>query len=335
MSHNVTIVIGGQYGSEAKGKVCSFLAGEFDVTVRTGSPNSGHTVIHDSKTYRLKQLPSTFVNPNCALCIGAGALINPSILAQEVEETQSYDRLIIDPQAGILEDRHIEQEQDLVKNIGSTGQGCGAALVNRIWRNDFKLARDVLAHDFTIQNVAELANRKIDEGAPVLLEGTQGFGLSLFHGEYPFVTSRDTTPGAMLAECGISPRLVTDIIMVIRTFPIRVAGNSGPLAHEISWDELSKRIGKDVRETTTVTGNTRRIGEFDDSLVKRAITYTRPTQIALQFLNYQFPQDEDVTDWNMLSAEAKKYIMTMEQELRVPITLIGTGADHSAMIDRR
>lgn len=335
MNKNVTVVVGGQFGSEAKGKVVAYLAGGFEMAVRTGSPNAGHTVISGNKTYRLQQIPATFLNPKCQLYIGAGALINPEILKREVEETSVKDRLFIDYQAGIIEPEHLEQEGELVKQIGSTGKGCGAALINRIWRKNFKLAKDILVNEFNLIDVSRVVNQHIDAGKNILLEGTQGFGLSLYHGSYPYVTSRDTTAANFLAEAGISPLAVKDIILVLRTYPIRVAGPSGPLANEISWVELSQKIGQPVEELSTVTRKVRRVAEFDLELVKRAIQANRPTQIALQFLNYLFPKDENVTTWEDLSPEAKNYLEQLEQTLQVPITLIGTGRAHEAMIDQR
>jgi len=43
-------------GSEAKGKIASFLSDEFDIAVRTGSPNSGHTILKDNKVFSLRQI---------------------------------------------------------------------------------------------------------------------------------------------------------------------------------------------------------------------------------------------------------------------------------------
>ncbi len=336
MNKTVTVVIGGQFGSEAKGKVVSYLAHEFDMAVRTGSPNAGHTVFdEDGEIYKLQQIPATFLNKYCILCIGAGALINTEVLQKELEKTNVKDRLFIDPQAGIIEQKHLDQESDLVKSIGSTGKGCGSALADRIWRKDFKLAKDVFAGEYNIAEASEMINKGIDEGKSVLVEGTQGFGLSIYHGIYPYVTSRDTTAANFLAEAGISPLAVKEIILVIRTYPIRVAGPSGPLAYEISWDDLSKKVGKDVIEITTVTGKTRRVGEFDIEIVRKAIQMNRPTQIALQFLNYVFPGDENKAAWADLSKEAQDYIQDLEKQLEVPITLIGTGQANEAMIDRR
>ncbi len=334
MKGNVTIVIGGQFGSEAKGKVTSFLAKEFDIAVRTGSPNSGHTVFKNKKKIVLRHIPAGFVNPKCILCLGAGALINPDTLKKEIQLTKTKNRLFIDPQAGIIQKKHIKEEKEMIKTVGSTYQGCGAALVERIWRENFKLAKDVLK-EYNITKITNVVNEGIDMGKNVIIEGTQGYGLSLYHGIYPFVTSRDTNASNFLTEIGISPRVIDEIILVIRTYPIRIAGNSGPLKNEISWEELSNRINKKITEKTSVTKKTRRVGEFDIDIVKEAIMINRPTQIALQFFNYLFPQDEGKNSWKSLSREGKDYIKKLEKDLKVPITLIGTGPQNDEMIDLR
>ena len=81
----------------------------------------------------------------------------------------------------------------------------------------------------------------------VCLEGTQGTGLSLYHGSYPYVTSRDTTVSGCLAEAGIPPGKVRRVVMVCRTYPIRVespdGSTSGPMSQEISLDAISERSG--------------------------------------------------------------------------------------------
>src|SRR3989344_5775473 len=102
MKGKVTIVIGGQFGSEAKGKVISFLANEFDIAVRTGSPNAGHTVFKDGEIYRLQQIPATFVNKKCVLYIGAGALINPDILKKRLSTPIQKTVFLLTHKLGLL-----------------------------------------------------------------------------------------------------------------------------------------------------------------------------------------------------------------------------------------
>src|SRR5260370_28718958 len=136
-------------------------------------------------------------------------------------------------------------------------------------------------------------NSALDGEKKVLIEGTQGFGLSLYHSDhYPKTTSRDTTAAGFLSEVGVSPRLVTEIVVVFRTFPIRVAGQqAGPLKDEITWDQLQRESGypHPIQEWTTVTNKVRRVARFDWQLAKKALTFNRPTRVAingLDLLNY-------------------------------------------------
>src|SRR5205823_1704389 len=149
----------------------------------------------------------------------------------------------------------------------------GAAAAQKLLRApETRLTRDAAWLSNYLADVATQANMIIDSGGEVLLEGTQGFGLSLHHGHYPYVTSKDTTVGALCSEAGLSPRLLGQVIMVVRTYPIRVAGNSGPLPREVDWEIVTRESGSPfpLREKTTVTGNIRRVAGFDVEAVRRA-----------------------------------------------------------------
>src|SRR5207237_4682782 len=123
-----------------------------------------------------------------------------------------------------------EAELCLRQRLSSTLCGVGAAVARRALRNaDVRLVKDVLCQEpwlkHMLSNVAEEANAAVDKGKRVLIEGTQGFGLSLYHSaEYPKTTSRETTASAFLSEVGLSPLVVKEVVLVLRTFPIRVAG---------------------------------------------------------------------------------------------------------------
>lgn len=330
----LTVVVGGQFGSEAKGKVCAYLAPEVDLAVRTGTPNAGHTIVESGQEWKMQQLPATWRNPDCFLAVGAGAFLDLEILEREVGWVGGTDRLLIDPLATVIEERHRQAEIALKQSIGSTGKGGGAALADRLMGQAL-LARDVLEGDYPLGNVSALAGRYFADNRPVLLEGTQGFGLSLLHGHYPYVTSRDTTAAWFMAEAGMPLSSCKEIIVVIRTFPIRVAGNSGPLPHETSWKAVSKKARRPVLERTTVTNKIRRVARFDPELVARAVMVNNPTQLALTFLDYLYPEDAGVSSWDDLSRNARRYISRLEKRFGVPVTLISTGAETSEMIDRR
>lgn len=257
----ITIVVGGQYGSEAKGAIAAYIGETENVhyAVRTGAVNAGHSVYYNGTRYAMQQLPVGWTHPGSLLVIGAGALIHPPTLLREVSmisEVLGYDvraRLVIDHNAGTHLDIHTERSAASGRHhdIGATGKGCSEAIIDRIrGRNTgYKLFRELNeAAGFTFDDTAARLNRAVDAGAKVLLEATQGTLLDLYFGPYPYTTHKPTGPAVWMAECGLSPALPTDIVMVVRTYPIRVAGNSGPMPDEINWVEVAKYINDRRRD---------------------------------------------------------------------------------------
>ena len=133
-------------------------------------------------------------------------------------------------------------------------------------------------------------------------KGTQGAGLSLYHGKYPYVTSRDTSVAGCLSEAGIPPSRVRRVVMVCRTYPIRVespkSSTSGPMGTEINWKTVSKRSGiprsqLEDKEKTSTTHRRRRVAEFDWELLRRASALNGPTDVALAFADYLNRENEN------------------------------------------
>jgi adenylosuccinate synthase len=353
------VLVGGGLGSEGKGVISAFVANDYDYHVRVGGPNAGHSFKLEQSgewlTFKMQSIPCGWINPVAKLMIGAGGLVDPDQLFKEIEIIERYDpairqRIHIDPNATVLDERARAEEGGIDgtihKDIGSTGEGVGAARRRRMARdpegkrsdaNKVNLARDVpeLTPMLALRPVADILHDALVSGKNVLIEGTQGSGLSLTHGPWPFVTSADTNTSQLLADVGLPPRWVDDIILVIRTHPIRVAGNSGPLKNEITWDEISARLGRDTIERTTVTKKVRRIGEWDEELFLKAVRLNAPTQIALTFVDYLNPKDEGIDDYNQLSAESQTFIQHIEDAADCPVTFVGTGGEGWTLIDRR
>lgn len=301
----MTVVVGGQYGSEGKGAVVAHIADNYNVHIRVGSPNAGHTIYWNGEKHVMQSIPCGWINENASIVIGRGALINMEQFMKELSHIEQYfpdfmDRLYIDAEAGILDKEYQEEEGgthgEMHKKIGSTGEGVGVARIARIKRDgEFRQFKDIV-HKYKLEkaivtNTPKLIASWQDNGANVLIEGTQGSGLSLLHSHYPYCTSIDTNAAGIIAEVGIAPSRVTDVLMVVRSYPIRVAGNSGYMKNEISWEELDSRLGKVIDpEKTTVTHKVRRIAEWDDDLFKQAVILNEPTQIALTFADYIDPE---------------------------------------------
>ena len=336
---SVTVILGGQYGSEGKGKVAAYLAPTTSFAIRTGGPNAGHTIEYTGNVYKLQMIPCAFINPECLLAIGAGGIIDLDILFNEMEVCNiTPGRLIIDPQAVIIRADYPKREEVLKKSIASTGKGVGVAVSEKVGRSgSVILARDVPELHPFLGDVASVAYDIIHDNGEVMLEGTQGFGLSLHHGHYPYVTSRDITAASLCGEAGIGPLDVDNVILVIRTYPIRVGGNSGPLKNEIDWSTVTRESGSPnpLIEYTTVTKKVRRVSRFDIDLVKRAAMMNSATQIALNFVDYIDHRNYRAQRFDDLTERAKMFIDMIERETKVPVTLVGTGPNNNDMIDLR
>lgn len=249
----ILIVQGGQYGSEAKGAIAGWLALErnVDFAVRTGSINAGHTVYYKGKPYVNQQLPVGWVNPNTKLVLGPGAYVHFPTLMREISMIQGAtgvdpsNRIYIDPKAGVHLDSYADESKEVNRHhlIGATGKGCAEAIVHKILdrgKLDLLVGRPALGIHYV--DVPMMLTRAYEDGAKIMLEGTQGELLDFHLGPWPYVTARQTTPAAWVAEAGLSPALNYEIVLVMRTYPIRVAGNSGPLPGEITWPMLARWI---------------------------------------------------------------------------------------------
>ncbi|MGH9433595.1 MAG: adenylosuccinate synthetase [Terriglobia bacterium] len=343
------VVVGGQYGSEGKGKIAAFITQreQMDICIRCGGPNSGHSFVSaDGTTRLLRQLPTGYIRSRTRLLIPPGALIDPEVLKSELEVLSIDPRRVgVDRNAMVIEDvdRRNEQQLNLRERLSSTLCGVGSAVARRALRGeDVRLAKHA-ASKYTwlremLTDVSEEANNALDSGRSVLVEGTQGFGLSLYHtAEYPKATSRDTTASGFLSEVGLSPRLANEVVVVFRTFPIRVAGEqAGLLKNEITWGQIRRESGypHEIHERTSVTKKIRRVGRFDWELARRAVIINRPTRLAINGLDYLNFTNKGLSEANLLSWEASHMVAQLETALSTPVSFLGTGPSLTEVIMR-
>ncbi len=329
-----TVLVSGFWGDEGKGKIVSYLAlkDRLNVAVRAGSVNAGHTVVYKGKTYKMRLVPSAFFYDKCKLLVGPGANINPAIFLDEVERFGVKDRIWVDRQCSIIEEKHINRDAGssfLTKKIGTTRQGVGPAIGDRVKRTA-KLAYEIPVLKPYLTDVALEVNKAIDRGKKVLLEGTQGFYLSLYHGTYPYVTSRDTSTSGVCSEVGVPPTKVDDVLLIFKSYITRVG--SGPLPGELSEEETRRRGWVEI---ATVTGRMRRAAPFDYNLARRSAIINGATQIALTKLDVVFPECAGAKRFGELSKRAVDFIKEIERKVKVPVTLIGTGQETMTIVDRR
>jgi adenylosuccinate synthase len=330
-----SVIVGAFWGDEGKGKIISYLAlkDNLDFCVRTGSVNAAHTVWFEGKKYALHMVPAAFINPKTRLLIAAGANVDVKTFFDEVALTQvDQKRMGIDQNASIIEQKHCEQDKASAvnKGIGTTGRGVGPALEERV-RRTAKLAKDIPELTSYLADGIMEVNDGLDAGKSVLLEGTQGFMLSLFlGGGYPYVTGRDTGASAIASEAGVGPTRVDDVIIVYKSFITRVG--AGPLPGEITKEEALKRGWFEV---AAGTGRDRRSAPFDFDLAKKTAKINGATQAAMTKIDIIYPVCKGARKYNDLSKDAKDFIKEVETRTGVPVMFIGTGPDALDLIDRR
>jgi len=304
-----------------------------DICVRGGNgPNAGHTVFHDGREYHLRLIPSGFVNRSTRLMIGPGVPVESAILLKEMRETNSENRTSVDYQCAMLEERHKTQEcesEHLSNKIGSTKSGVGACNAERALRL-VKLARqETSLRPYVADTVGEI-HRALSKGRNVMVEGTQGTFLSLYHGTYPYVTSKDVTASQACADVGIGPTDVDDVMIIFKAYVTRVG--EGPLEGQLDREEVLRR---GWMEHGTVTGRERRAAPFDFKLAKRAVQLNGATQIALTKLDVLYPNAKGISEYGRLPKEARDFVLKIEKETKIPVTLMGTGPDEKDIIDKR
>lgn len=334
----ITLVIGGQYGGEGKGKVSAFLAkeGNFDIVCRTGGVNSKHTAVENGKVFDLRQIPTAatvgFIGK---IVYGAGSLVHIPTLFEEMKFTGvSESQILIDPQTGILTDENIQAQRSDARyeSLGSTMTGTGYATAERALRK-LPVAREFPELQAMLGDVPAFLHNALITDKKILVEGHQSSGLSNYHGDYPYTSNRDSTAAALLSELGIGPRCELRIVLVIKAFPTR--NHNGRLPNEMSPAEADQlNIIEYGGGSWGIKNNRRRVAKIDMTDIQRASSLNTPTEVALTGMDYF---DSDSKNWGSfddLSPTAKTLIMEIERAAGVPVSMISTGPETDSMITR-
>lgn len=384
----VTVVLDSQAGSCGKGKFIGYLAqaDNADVAINNFMSNAGHTFISNNDEKVMTQhLPTSLVNSDTSLVIGPGAAITPHILFAEIvkyNKALGDRKIIINPRAVVITEEHRNIEAQILRS-GSTFKGCGAAQADKVMRqamlfgewwekftdDDYDFGEDnefsytctcgeweIIKEHIVVMDTMMYINDAIDNGKYILVEGSQGCDLDINYGlAYPNTTSRQCHAGQLVADCGISPKLVDDIIMVMRPYPIRISNttnlrdehgdilvtSSGEYdgAEEITWDIIKERCGApdgiNFGEMTTVTKKTRRVFEMNWDRLRYVAKLNRPTMIALNFAQYISWGAYGCNKYEDLPQKVLDFIAKVEEVTGVPVKLIGTGPCNNDIIDIR
>jgi adenylosuccinate synthase len=338
MIKKVDVLVGCQYGSEGKGLVASRINHWFkakgltpksskdtgyDLLISVNSSQAGHTThryVNGKPEFHVtRQLPASAVsNTEATIFLAPSAVINLDVLFNEIDSLESAgipisNRLVLSSVATIIEheDETYEKEKNMFNFNGSTMEGVGASLARRALRTGGIISDyyETIQIKYPDIRFVENTNYLYDDYKYALLEGSQGFGLGINYMHYPKCTSRDTTTAGALAGAQLPFRLVDRVYGVFRTYPIRVAGNSGHLRGELTWEELSNMSGyESLSEITTVTKRVRRVGSWDYQLASDAMFVNNVTHPILTFVNYLGKENEGKETYPSLSTTARDWI---------------------------
>lgn len=346
------LIIDLQFGSTGKGLIAGYLAERDapDTLITAWAANAGHTYIdRDGRKFVHTMLANGIVSRSLRrVLIGPGSVIDPVNLRREMDEAGTLMDgvdVLIHPSAAIIEQRHRDEEAGPMTKIGSTKKGCGAAAIHRIRRDpdDMNTAwcgdqpHPLLIEQGLGDKVAtreQYINAVLD-ARRIQIEGAQGYSLSMYHGFYPYTTSRDVTVHQVLADCGVPLGIGRELVVVgtARTYPIRVANRFDEQGGQVGWSgpcypdqrEISfEEIGQEV-ELTTVTKLPRRIFTLSHLQLAEAVRMNGVDELFLNFVNY------------VPSPERREFIARVRQTLSeagsARLAYMGYGPTHRDVVE--
>ena len=146
---SVTILVGGQWGDEGKGKVIDLLTDDVDLVIRSqGGNNAGHTVVTDGKTYKFHLIPSGILNPQTVCVIGHGVVVDPKAFLEEIDSVQaegiSTGNLVVSDRAHMVMPYHPELDKLSEQlrgddRLGTTWRGIGPTYEDKVRRIGFRI----------------------------------------------------------------------------------------------------------------------------------------------------------------------------------------------------
>ena len=388
----VSAILDGQFGSSGKGRMSSYIGEKCDnwqFACHAFMSNAAHTVVSSRGTYHYQSLNNvaylTDKYEKTYICGGAVLELEPLLKEISINRVGPKN-LGIHPLAAIVQQKDIDYERgiadfegnlkELVVNenmtLGSTLHGVGAARARRILRKkDNVFARDIPAlKPYICDTRGEITDR-LDRGQAGLLDIAQGFALGYLEDRfYPKTTSRNCSVAAALDDCGISPFYLGNVLVNLRTAPIRVSsdkhldkdgrvlkyqeaqdmtargeyvqhikGDSGKCYEdqtELTWPELTTLYGHKTPlfEKSTLTQNPRRVFTFSKQNLIEAVKYNRPPAPYDVYLSINFINYVDPDFKGEMTKKVHDWLVeNIPHEHMQRVRLLGYGAHTNETVE--
>lgn len=273
------IVVDLQYGDTGKGKVTHHLlkAGKYTHCIRyNGGGNAGHTIYHNGEKFVTHQVPAG-VFYGIKSIIGPGCVVNPKKLFEEIEYLENKgiscsDLIKISNNTHIIMEKHLQEDGEDEK-IGTCKTGNGPAYRDKYGRKGIRAELYPSLKEFCIDFHTELFDNK--NRKHLLLEGAQGFGLDIDHGDYPYVTSSHCTVAGALLN-GIPYTTIEKVWGVIKCYETYV-GNKKFQPKDLIFEKI-QQIGNEYGATTS---RKRQVNWLDFELLKKATLINGITDLVI------------------------------------------------------
>lgn len=167
------VIVGAQWGDEAKGKLVDVLGGEAQLVVRySGGNNAGHTVITGGQEFKFHLIPAGILHPATTAIVGAGMVVCPKGLLEELDRTRAQKSdlgtLLISSAAHVVFPYHrmldsLEEEARGSNPIGTTSRGIGPAYQDKVARIGIRMGEFVDPEVFKTRfaEVVQVKNRML------------------------------------------------------------------------------------------------------------------------------------------------------------------------------
>ena len=261
---NVDICVGLAWGDEAKGKITAHLSktNNYDFVCRwAGGNNAGHTIYVNNNKYITNLIPSGIFY-NIKSIIGPDCVLNIQHFFQEIDYLKkngfNTNLIKISPKTHIILDKHIQEDIEKYKKLGTTAKGIAPCYRDKYGRtgkraSEFEILKDYIWNEELYGNI--------------LCEGAQGFWLDINYGNYPYITSSNTLPYSS-CSLGFPPQYIKNIYGAVKIYDTRV-GNDPDFPNSLLEDDELKKLGEYGEEFGSTTGRQRTVNWINlDKLIQ-------------------------------------------------------------------
>jgi adenylosuccinate synthase len=253
--NKVDVIIGLQYGDEAKAKCAYSILKQnkdyYNYVVRfNGGPNAGHTIYYEGRKFVTHQIPVGVFFDKKSI-IGPCSVVDYDKLNKEADELSKFldkdisNLILIDKRAHIITKKHIEMDSD-GSLIGSTKSGIAYAYGDKHLRTGIRYDDwPLLKTDFERIDIYEYLYNKNDN---FLFEGAQGWGLDIDFGDYPYVTSSHCGIAGVIAS-GVNHKMIRNVFGIAKIYETYV-GNKEFQPKENTELYKFQEVGQEIGATT-------------------------------------------------------------------------------------